>query len=386
MDIRNDIEVDHEHRILSNYAIYETSIVFRSGKIDSVIKSAMELNSSYILNAPALSLEGGDSLDMTTAHTILHTLKEECNPVKLSLHTIEEIKCPVVGELIKKFDEFYYDKSLNLITNGVHKSTVSKKTLGYGDQCDKKNSVLNIQPNQKDDLEAVSNESPIRNKTNLFLRNENSFSDDKIVLENISSDTFNVYRKFPSSTSSPKVKELIKKFDEFYYDKSLNLITNGVHKSTVSKKTLGYGDQCDKKNSVLNIQPNQKDDLEAVSNESPIRNKTNLFLRNGNHFSDDKIVLENISSDTFNIYRKFPSSTSSPKVRELIKKFDKCFFDKSPSHTASPKVRELIKRFDEFFYDKSQNLITNGVRKSTVMKKTLGHRDQCDKKRPLLNI
>ncbi|XP_050523198.1 uncharacterized protein LOC126895407 isoform X2 [Daktulosphaira vitifoliae] len=277
MDIRNDIEVDHEHRILSNYAIYETSIVFRSGKIDSVIKSAMELNSSYILNAPALSLEGGDSLDMTTAHTILHTLKEECNPVKLSLHTIEEIKCPVVGELIKKFDEFYYDKSLNLITNGVHKSTVSKKTLGYGDQCDKKNSVLNIQPNQKDDLEAVSNESPIRNKTNLFLRNENSFS-------------------------------------------------------------------------------------------------------------DDKIVLENISSDTFNVYRKFPSSTSSPKVRELIKKFDKCFFDKSPSHTASPKVRELIKRFDEFFYDKSQNLITNGVRKSTVMKKTLGHRDQCDKKRPLLNI
>ncbi|XP_050532669.1 uncharacterized protein LOC126900775 [Daktulosphaira vitifoliae] len=225
---------------LSNSAKNETSIEFSSGdqpgKIDKVnnwVKSAVELHSSYVLKTPAMSLDGGDHLDIITENTI------------------EEFTCPEIGQLIKKYDNFFYVKNQNSSTKYVHNNTVWKKTLGCGDHCDKKMTLLNVNRNQKVDFQPVINGSQISKKPNTFLETEHRNSDDKIDLENTRSSPYKIYSTFPfrdmsnavfKRTPSSRLRKLIEKFDNFFCVKNQNSLTNEVPNNTVWKKTLGCGD------------------------------------------------------------------------------------------------------------------------------------------------
>ncbi|XP_050543428.1 uncharacterized protein LOC126909698 [Daktulosphaira vitifoliae] len=81
---------------------------------------------------------------------------------------------------------------------------------------------------------------------------KNGYSDVKSDLKKTRSSPYNIYQTFPfrnmssavfKRTPSPRLKELIEKFDSFFYDKGLNLSTNAVHNSNVLIKSFGIRNQ-----------------------------------------------------------------------------------------------------------------------------------------------
>ncbi|XP_050522556.1 uncharacterized protein LOC126895100 isoform X2 [Daktulosphaira vitifoliae] len=153
----------------------------------------------------------------------------------------------------------------------------------------------------------------------------------------------NIYRTFPyrdmsstvfKRTPSPRIKELIEKYDNFFYDKDLNSSTNAVHNRNVLIKTFDFGDQCDQK---IKIQ---------IDTKKP-------------------------RSSIYDIYRTLPFRDMSLSVFKT---------------TPSSRLSKLIEKFDNFFYVKSLNLSTNAVHNNGVLKSKFSFEDQYDKKEAHFNV
>ncbi|XP_050536232.1 uncharacterized protein LOC126902707 [Daktulosphaira vitifoliae] len=103
-------------------------------------------------------------------------------------------------------------------------------------------------------------------------------------------------------------------YNKYFYDESLNLLSNDEHNSPVLKKTHGFEIQCDKMKTQLNMRQNQKNDLQQVIKGSYMKKKPNSLLKTEHGYTDEKINLKKTSSSPYDIYRTFPFKSMSDAV------------------------------------------------------------------------